>query len=192
MKRIWTPLTVVVLSLATVVSLSAPVGAGAKSATIEFGFAPSTARAANGETIEILGVGAFTLQPKSISGEAPHIAAAYGEVPRLFTHRDTDGNVLAQGSWQPTAVLSYRSYGPATPEQHEKFGGLPPGTEGAKLRVKIALSVNGEQVDTGVLTVDCLLGVPPKNAEEAVLLVMQEAGINFNQPVHGDSVFIRH
>lgn len=188
MKRLRMLLALVVSAL---VLVSAPATAGAKTATIEFGFAPSTARAANGDTLEILGVGSFTLQPKTVSGDAPNITAAYGEVPRLFTHYDADGDVLAQGNWQPTAVLSYQSYGPATPEQQEKFGGLPPGTEGGQARLKIALYVDGEQVDTGVLTVDCLLGIPPKNAEEAVLLVLQGAGISFNQPIHGDSIFIR-
>ncbi|MFC5730819.1 MULTISPECIES: hypothetical protein [Nocardioides] len=192
MKRYWSLFIPIVLALTWVGLPSAPAGAGGQSTTVEFGFAPSTSRATNGDTIEILGVGTFTLQPKTVSGEAPNVTAAFGEVPRLFTHRNAEGTVLAQGRWQPTAVLSYRSYGPATPEQDEKFGGLPPGTEGGKLRLKIALYVDGAQVDTGVLTVDCLLGMPPKNAEESVLLVLQDAGIDFTQPVHGDSVFIRH
>src|SRR5262249_48456941 len=113
-------------------------------------------------------------------------------VPRTFTHRDAQGTVRGQGTWEPTAVLSYESYGPATPEQIAFFGGLPAGSEGGKLMMKVALFVDGVQVHDGIMTIVCHLGEPPKHAVEATLLLVQAAGLNFNEAVSGDNFFIRH
>ena len=65
-------------------------------ATISFGTIESVARAANGDTVTINGEGTFALQPKSISGDGGAVAEALGEVPRTFTHRDAQGNVLIE------------------------------------------------------------------------------------------------
>lgn len=192
MTRIWSLVVALLLGTASFVGGTVPAQAGSQTATVEFGAYPSVARADNGDTVELTGEGSFTLQPKSINGEAPQVAAAFGAVPRTFTHRDTQGNVLADGSWEPTAVLNYQSYGPATEEQSAEFGGLPPGTEGGKLRMKVALVVDGAHVADGIITIICLLGEPPANADEATLLLIQDTGLNFNQGVHSDNVFIRH
>jgi hypothetical protein len=189
MKRL---LVLPLLVLVALVAAGAPASAGLKTATVEFGAYPSIARAASGDTVELAGEGSFTLQPKSASGDAPQIAAAFGFVPRTFTHRDTDGYVVAEGTWEPTAVLSYQSYGPATEEQAAEFGGLPRGTEGGKMQIKVALYVNGEHVHDGIITIVCLLGVPPRNATEATLLKVLDTDDNFDQTVHSDNVFIRH
>jgi len=75
---------------------SVPAWAGSKTATISFGTIESVARAANGDTVTINGEGTFALQPKSISGDGGAVAEALGEVPRTFTHRDAQGNVLIE------------------------------------------------------------------------------------------------
>jgi hypothetical protein len=165
--------------------------AGSKTATVEFGTVESVARAANGDTVEINGEGSFTLQPKSAGGDAPTITAAFGSVPRTFTHRTATGTVLASGTWEPTAVLSYRSFGPATEEQSAEFGGLPPGTEGGKMLLQVALYVGGVHVHDGIVTIVCLLGTPPKNADESTLLLVQGTEFNFHTALRGDNVFIR-
>jgi hypothetical protein len=170
---------------------SAPAFAGTKTATISFGTEESVARAANGDTVEINGEGTFTLQPKSISGDGGAVAAALGDIPRTFTHRNAQGTVLARGTWEPTAVLSYRSFGPATAEQDAFFGGLPPGSEGGKVLFKVALFVDGVHVHDGIVTIVCELGVPPKNSVESTLLLVQDTPYNFHQPVSGDNIFIR-
>jgi hypothetical protein len=170
---------------------SAPAMAGSKTATISFGTVESVARAANGDTIEINGEGTFTLQPKSISGDGGAVALAFGNVPRTFTHRDALGNLLVQGTWEPTDVLSYHSFGPATPEQDAFFGGLPPGSEGGKVLMKVALFVGGVHVHDGIVTIVCHLGLPPPSAVESTLLLVQGTGLNFNEPVTGDNIFIR-
>lgn len=181
------------LALAIVaVTGAASAFAGSKTATISFGTLESVARASNGDTVELNGAGTWTLQPKSISGDGGPVTEAFGEFPRTFVHRDSEGNVLAVGTWEPTAVLSYRSFGPATPEQDAFFGGLPPGSEGGKVMLRVALFVGGVRVHDGILTIVCELGVPPKNSVEATLLLVQGAGVNFNEALHGDNIFIRH
>lgn len=169
----------------------APALAGSKTTTISFATLESVARAANGDTVELNGEGTFTLQPKSISGDGGAVADAFGEVPRTFTHRDAQGNVRAEGTWEPTAVLSYRSFGPATEEQAAEFGGLPEGSEGGKVLMKVALFVGGVHVHDGIVTIVCLLGEPPKNAVESTLLNVQGTEFKFNETVSGDNIFIR-
>jgi hypothetical protein len=165
--------------------------AGSKTATVEFGTLESVARAANGDTIAVSGAGTFSLQTKGVSGEAELIEAAFGSIPRTFTHRDAHGHVLAEGTWELSAVLSYRSFGPATDEQVAELG-LPDGSEGGKLMVKVALLVSGAHVHDGILTIVCELGQPPKHSEEATLLLVQGTSLNFNDVVSGDNIFIRH
>ena len=178
---------------AVVGSGAAPTWAGSKSATIEFANDGTVVRAANGDTVELTGAGTLALQPKSISGEGPLVGAVFGPIPNSFTHRDGSGNVLASGTWEPTDVLSYQSYGPATPEQIAEFGGLPPGTEGGKLMIKVALFVGAVHVHDGIITIVCLLGEPPKHAEETALVLVQGAGLNFNEPIEegNGNIFIR-
>ena len=191
-KRFGLALSVGVLVAALVAGIGgAPAAAGSKTATIAFGTLESVARAANGDTVEINGEGTFTLQPKSISGDGGPVAAAFGEFPRTFTHRDAEGHVLAAGTWEPTEVLSYRSFGPATPEQDAFFGGLPPGSEGGEVHFKVELLVGGVHVANGIITIVCELGIPPKNSVEATLLLVQDFGLNFNEPLRGDNIFIR-
>lgn len=193
MRRFWAILSPLLLILAALVSVAAPATAGSKTATIEFGNVGTVSRAANGDTVELFGAGAFTLQPKSVSGDAPAVTAAFGAIPRTFTHRDANGTVLATGTWEPTAVLSYRSFGPATPEQIAFFGGLPEGSEGGKLAIKVALFVGGAHVHDAIITIVCELGVPPKNSVETAQMLVQGTDLNFNQPVEegNGNIFIR-
>ena len=170
---------------------SAPALGGSKTASIAFGTVESVARAADGDTVEVNGAGTFTLQPKSISGNGGPVTAAFGDIPRTFTHRDAQGNVRVQGTWEPTEILSYRSFGPATPEQIAFFGGLPPGSEGGEMMIKAGLFVGGVHVADGIITIVCELGVPPKNSVESTLLLVQGTDLNFNEPLSADNIFIR-
>jgi hypothetical protein len=191
MKRLWSILGIAMLFSGLIGAIAGPAAwAGSKTGTVEFGTLESVARASNGDTIEVSGSGSFSLQPKSASGDAPAIEAAFGKVPRTFTHRDADGNVLAEGTWEPTQVLSYRSFGSATAEQNAELG-LPPRSEGGKMLIKVALNVDGVHVHDGILTIVCELGQPPKNSVEETLLLVQETQFNFNEPVSGDNIFIR-
>ena len=192
MKRyrltVW--MVAVVSALAIGVQSSAAY-ASAKTGAIEFGTLNSIARAPSGQTMEISGAGTFSLQPKSVSGTADVIEAAFGTVPRTFTQRTANGAVVAQGTWEVTGILSYTSFGPATPEQIAFFGGLPPGSEGGKVMLNVALFVGGVRVHDGILTIVCELGQAPTNSVESTLLLLQDGSGNFNQPVSGDNIFIR-
>jgi hypothetical protein len=180
------------LALTAAAAIRTPAWAGAKSSTVDFGTFESIARADNGDTVEVNGVGTFSLQPKSASGDGSLLTDAFGPVPRTFTHRDSVGNVRAEGTWEPTAVLSYQTYGPATAEQIAEFGGLPDGSEGGKVMLKIALFTDGVHAHDGILTIVCLLGVPPTHAQESTLLLVQGTEFNFNKVVEGDNLLIRH
>ena len=169
---------------------SAPALAGSKTATVSFGTIESVARAANGDTVTINGEGTFGVHPKSISGDGGAVAEAFGEIPRTFTHRDAQGNVLVEGTWEPTAVLSFESFGPATAEQEAEFGGLPPGSEGGKVMFKAALFVGGVHVHDAIITIYCHLGEPRKNVVESTLMQVQGTRFNFNEVVSGDNIFI--
>jgi hypothetical protein len=170
---------------------SAPALAGSKAGQLAFVTFESVARAANGDTFTINGDGTFTPKPKSISGNGGVVAELIGEVPRTFTHRDAQGNVRAEGTWEPTALLSYHSFGPATPEQEAEMGGLPPGSEGGKVMFKAALFVVGVHVHDAIVTIYCHLGEPRKNVVEATLVHVQGTNLNFNDVVSGDNLFIR-
>jgi len=169
---------------------SAPALAGSKTALVSFGTFESVARAANGDTVTINGEGTFGLHPKSITGDSGAVVAALGEVPRTFTHRDAQGNVLAAGTWEPTSVLSFESFGPATSEQEAEFGGLPPGSEGGKVMFTAALFVGSVHVHDAIITIYCHLGEPRKNVVESTLMHVQGTRFNFNEAVSGDNIFI--
>jgi hypothetical protein len=170
---------------------SAPALAGSKTAQLSFGTFESVARAANGDTITISGGGTFTLQPKSINGNGGAIAEAIGELPRTFTHRDAEGNVLAEGTWEPMTLLNYQSFGPVTAAQEAELGSFPPGSEGGKVMFKVAFFVGGVHVHDAIITIYCMLGEPRKNVVEATLVQVQGTNLNFNEVVSGDNLFIR-
>jgi hypothetical protein len=60
---------------------------------------PNVAEAPNGDRVAVTGEGMFTVHPKSVS--------AHG----TFTHSDSQGNVLGEGTWVATQLLDYQTYG---------------------------------------------------------------------------------
>jgi hypothetical protein len=59
---------------------------------------PDIARAGNGDTIEITGIGILTIHPKSVGGGG------------TFKHKNASGNVLASGTWTAQdSSLSFRT-----------------------------------------------------------------------------------
>ncbi len=139
----------------------------------------NVSRAANGDTIDVTGDGSFSPTTKQADGEG------------AFTHRGADGGVKGTGAWDAVALLSFHSFGPATPEQNAAFG-LPPGSEGgvAKLRIHVTPDGDGGGFDA-TLDIICLLGSPPPSAEEGITLVAPAVGLNFNDIVAGDNLFVR-
>src|SRR5213594_2345107 len=65
---------------------------------------PAISRSAGlGDTIELTGSGTFSLRPKAVSGGG------------TFVHKNAAG-VFAMGKWDAVALLSFQSYGSASPQ----------------------------------------------------------------------------
>src|SRR2546423_302044 len=155
MKR----LAIVIGTVALVVAW-VPASALAKSGkadTYEFDAAENFGRAANGDRVEITcesrpvgtaeghNCGTFTGKPKSLpvppSGE--------------FVHRDSHGNVVAQGTWVSTELINFDPYGcgffKPTGDQ------LPPNFCGGALKLRVVLHTPVGDLK-GILTVFCIVG----------------------------------
>ena len=131
---------------------------------------PAIARADNGDTVEITGMGTFTPHPKLATGAG------------TFVHKSPGGAVIASGTWEALELISFKSYGTSA---------LFPATfEGGRATLRILLSVSGTPVSEGVLQVDCLVGNPPAGAVEGVRLVVQAFDFNFNKEVSGVTLFL--
>jgi hypothetical protein len=126
---------------------------------------PDVAAASNGHTITIAGSGTLSIHPKSASGSG------------TFVEKDSNGVVVASGTWTATQLLSFDSYGTAPPFPSFAYGGQ------ALIHVHLSTGTDG------ILKVTCLIGSPPAGKEEGVELNIQ-SGPNFNHQVSGDTVFI--
>jgi len=135
---------------------------------------PDIARAANGDTIELVGSGTFTPQTDRATG--------FG----TFVHKNAAGATLAQAGWTATKLLRFRSYGISTTP------GDPPKFEGGRAFIRIHLSPFGSESGfDAVLLIDCVLGdkIPP-GAEEGIQ-VRIIGGAKFNEQVSGENLFIK-
>jgi hypothetical protein len=118
------------------------------------------------------------VHPKSVEAEG------------AFTHTDSDGNVIASGTWQATKLLSYHSYGCG-----ELFGDpLPPDFCGGALKMRVLLSTPLGELP-GIMTVICVIG--PK-APSSVLgprtegVTLNVPGVvNFNHSTGGENIYIQ-
>lgn len=172
---------VLVIALLAVCSLSGAPGASADSGARDYHYllgeepieGPDEAMAPNGDVIEITGEGDLGIHPKDIDGGGD------------FTHHFADGGSIS-GTWTAEQLLSFHSYGDGTPQ------GLPPEFEGglALIRIRLDPGAPGGPTATGVLQVDCLLGKPPAGSEEGIRLAAA-GGLNFNDEIHGETLFIR-
>ncbi|TMD15324.1 MAG: hypothetical protein E6I96_07625, partial [Chloroflexi bacterium] len=116
---------------------------------------PDVAKAQNGSTVTIVGVGSFNAGPDKAAGGSGTYAV-----------KDAQGSTTSAGTWSVTGVLGFVSYGSAAAQ------GLPAFLWGGQVKLAVHLS-NG--VD-GVLTVFCLLGSPPAGKDEGITLVLGQGG----------------
>jgi hypothetical protein len=136
-------------------------------------FGPDVAMAPDGRTVGLTGDGFFNAGPnKSISGGG------------TYTIWAASGAVLASGRWTATTMLSFVSYGPATPQ------GLPPIYIGGQVQLMVTLV----GVGSGQLNVNCTLGTPPPGhsdpaMEEGIDLRVGN-GLTFNREVFGQNLII--
>ncbi len=138
-------------------------------------FGTVIAKTNNGDMIEIKGGGNFTLNKRSVNGG--------GEI----IHRDDHGNIIGKGKWKAVKLISFKSYGPGTPQ------GLPENYYGGRALIKIIIDPEdtGESFE-GILTVTCTIGnMIPKKAEEGIRLAVRDVPINFRKEMGGGTLFIR-
>jgi hypothetical protein len=166
----------IAVALAVLGLAPAPVMADSQTQTFQLVLeAPNVARAPNGDMVSITGSGTFSVQPKSASGSG------------TFTHTNSQGKVLASGTWTATELLSYQSYGCGVVLGMP----IPPNFCGGKLQLRVTLTPTGGTSHEAILWVFCIIGPnPPNSAEEGVRLLVPGI-INFNEVVTGENVYIR-
>lgn len=138
------------------------------------GACPDVARAENGDTVSIAGSGAISVHPKSADGSG------------TFVHKNAGGTILASGTWNATALLSFVDYGSGT-------GGFAAPLHAGEALIAVDLLVRGTLVHTGILTVTCRLpgaGGPSEMAKEEGVRLVVQGGLNFNKKVSGFTVFV--
>src|SRR5919109_1002479 len=108
---------------------------------------PNIGVAANGDEVAVTGEGEFAVHPKSVEADG------------AFTHTDSDGNVIASGTWEATSLISYQSYGCG-----EVFGDpLPPEFCGGVVKMRVVFTTPLGEVP-GIITVICVIGPNPPNS----------------------------
>lgn len=135
---------------------------------------PDKTVAPNGDTIIIEGSGTLSIHPKSVTGGGQ------------FEHVNAAGTVLGSGTWQALELLSFVSWGSSTDPT------LPESFEAGKALVRIHLSPDaGGDGHDGILQISCVLPGAnfPAGFEEGIRLVVPQVA-NFNDPVHGQTLFI--
>ena len=180
MKRF---LACMLLTLALLASTAIGVSAASTTETFELHLEqPNISRAPNGDQIAVTsGEGStFSVHPKSVNASG------------TFTHTDSNGNVLGSGTWTATQLLTYQSYGCGVVVSEGVV--LPPNFCGGMLKLRVLLSVGGQQYP-GILTVFCIIGpkAPASHDEpdgEGIHLVVPGVA-NFNKIVSGMNVYIR-
>lgn len=188
------PLLAVAFAAALAIAVSSPGGGRASAdsdeATIEyligtlpFANAPNISRSANGDTIEVIGRGSFSLANEGrITGRG------------RWSHRNAAGVLLAKGTWTARRLLSYETYGP-----QEAINGfvLPRGSEGglAIIGVRMRPEGTGRSFDA-YFTVDCLLGDEIQDGAHEGTTVDPTTGPgkrrNFSVKVEGLTLFVRN
>jgi hypothetical protein len=137
---------------------------------------PNTAAAPNGDTVAITGEGEFSVFPNSVEAEG------------TFVHMNSNGTVLASGSWEATSLVNYQSYGCGV-----LFGTpIPPDLCGGRVLMAVLLTPDGTTLEIpAMLSVFCVIGDHvPGSAEEGIRLNVPGI-INFNDVTGGDNVYVR-
>lgn len=112
-----------------------------------------------GDTLELFGAGSFNLR------------AMTADARGTFIHRHSDGSLVEAGIWIARRVVSFESFG-TTPE------GLLEG--GVAVLVVDAYDHEGNfVVRSDDVTITCLFGNPPPDAEEGVTI----ASLGFTEPI---------
>jgi hypothetical protein len=128
---------------------------------------PDVAASSTGDTIKLMGTGTLGIHPASATGSG------------TFT-----SNVIGNGNWIVTELLSFQAYGP---------GNIPiPGNTSGRALLRVQLTPAGMPVVEGILDIEC--DVPgstvPGGIMEGIHLVVPGVA-NFNHTVSGGTLFIK-
>ena len=174
-----------VLSLLAFGATPALADANNESATFQLHIeVPNVSEAPNGDRVAITGSGVFSVHSKSVTASG------------TFTHTDSNGNVIAAGTWTATQLLSFEFYGCGVLTFTDPDTTLPPNFCGGALKLAVDLTPSGTTVTLqGVLTIFCIVGpqAPPTHGDpsgEGIALVVP-GHANFNQIVSGMNIYIR-
>ena len=146
---------------------------------------PNVSEASNGDRVAVTGMGVFSVHPKSVTASG------------AFTHTDSQGTVVASGSWTATDLLSFEFYGCGVVSSIGAT--LPPNLCGGALKLAVTLTPAGTSLAlNGILTVFCVVGpqAPPPHdnptepGEEGIHLVVPEVA-NFNKIVSGMNIYVK-
>ena len=114
----------------------------------------------NGDVIRVTGSGTFN----------PSMVTATGS--GSFTHRHSDGALVAKGTWVATGFTGFTSY-----------GGPSNGFQGGSVRIVVRLFPSGGGSVPGVaMTVTCHVGTVPGGAPEEGTMV---DGLGFTESIGG-------
>ena len=143
----------------------------------------ASAKASNGETMEIVTDNIFTFDPtdpdpdpeNNILTVNPKLVGGTG----TFTHRAANGDEIATGAWEATQLLSFKSYGSSPSDVPAVW------TAGsANIRVHLEIESGGGAEFDAILMIRCNLPevqTPPSWVEGIRINV--QGGPNFNKTV---------
>jgi hypothetical protein len=131
-------------------------------------------RASNGDTILVIGTGAFEVGDGEVHGRG------------TFEHRTADGTLFASGTWRAKELVSFTNFGPQA--------GAPPDFRGGRAVIVVRVIAHPASNPEATIkldatfTVDCALGNVPAGIDEGITV---NAGfINFDQKVSGFTLFV--
>ncbi len=182
MRRLF-PLVLALAALLALAPTSALADPNNASATFDLEIeVPNVSEAPNGDQVAVTGSGEFSVHPKSVTASG------------RFTHSDSDGNVLATGTWSATALRSFEFYGCGVLTFTDPDTVLPPNFCGGALKLAVILTRDGTTLALpGTLTIFCIIGpqTPATHEDpsgEGITLVV-DGVINFNKIVSGMNVY---
>ncbi len=130
---------------------------------------PDVAVAGNGDKIAISGSGTFTPGSDVSTGGG------------TFTHTNSAGTVLGTGTWHAEELVSFTSFGTASPTSS---------LEGGIVVLQVELESTSGATLHAILTIGCLLGTPPAGSFEGIHLNVV-GGPDFSTTVSGITVFVQ-
>jgi len=154
---------------------------------------PAVVKSAEGASYELSGAGTLAPQNKSVTAAG------------TFTHKSTDGVVLATGAWIASELVGFDSYGVAPgalmregralgppqfgPKRLPMFSGSMPTGGRAVLRIRL-IPVLGF-AKNATLQVNCALGkAPAEHPVEGIRLALERGGVEFDEEISGRTLFL--